>query len=160
MSAVVHEFDLRYDGTVLGIHVYVRANQDIGKLQKSVARAAAGPRIDAFAMWTELYPPGRALGWEGDGFGEHKVQVEAFLRQSQGDVVALHLYVNTDSDPKKLSENIQRAARGPRLDALMCAIERYDGEDGRKVWCVMQDMLRRVAADSGAKPFSFREDIK
>lgn len=154
MTMELQDFQLKYADTVLAIHVYVRADQDVRKLQKNVIRAGKGPRLDAIAAWTEIYPPGRKLGWEGDKFGDQMAQVEEFLRASKSDVVAIHLFINTDTDPKRLGENVMRAARGPRLDAVTCAVLHYEGEEGRKIWGVIQGVVQKVSADPNARPFS------
>lgn len=150
----LQDFQLKYADTVLVIHVYVRAEQDVSKLQKNMIRAARGPRLDAVAMWTEIYPPGRKLGVEAEKFGDQRAMIEEFLRNSKTDVVVLHLCINTDTDPRKLGENIQRAARGPRFDDVTCVIEHYDGDNGRKVWDLIQHTVRRASADPAAKPFT------
>jgi hypothetical protein len=147
------DFQLKYANTVLMLHVYVCAAQDIAKLQKNVIRAAKGPRLDAIAAWTEIYPPGRKLGVEAEKFGAQRAMVEDFLRKSKTDVVVFHLCINTDTDPRKLGENIQRAARGPRFDDVTCIAEHYDGDNGRKVWDVIQQVVQRANADPAAKPF-------
>ena len=154
MTAKLEDFQLKYADTVLALHVYVRANQDVGKLQKNVIRAGKGPRLDAIAAWTEICRPGQKPGWEVDKFGDQRAQVEEFLRTSTGEVVALHLFVNTDTDPRKLGENVMRAARGPRFDDVTCVVEHYEGENGRKVWGVIQGVVKKVSADPTARPFS------
>ena len=154
MTVDLQDFQLKYDDTVLVIHAYVRANQDLEKLQKSVIRAAKGPRLDAIAMWTELHRPGRKLGAEAEKFGDQRTQVEEFLRASKDDVVVMHICVNTDSDPKRLGENVQRAARGPRFDDVTCVIAQYAGDAGRKIWDLIQKTVRLAHADPAARPFS------
>lgn len=119
-APTVQDFSLKYDDTVL--LVYVRAQQDINKLQKEVFRAAKGPRLDAMTAWTAILAPDAArqeLGKEKLAAGQ-RAEIERWLAVSTDDVVAMRLVVNTDSDPWKLSENIKRAARGPRLDAVLC----------------------------------------
>lgn len=148
------DFQLKYDDAVLVAHVYVCAEQDVSKLQKNVIRSARGPRSDAFAAWTEIYPPGRKLGVEADGFGDQRAAVEEFLRSSRRDVVVLHLCINTDADPRKIGENLQRAARGPRFDDVTCVVQLYDGSRGRKVWDIVQEVARRAHADPAARPFT------
>jgi hypothetical protein len=148
------DFSLKYAGTVLMIHMYVRANQDVHKLQKNVLRAAKGPRLDACVAWTELYAPGRALGIEAEKFGDYRAVIEEFLRSSTRDVIVFHLCINTDADPRRLNENIKRSARGPRFDDVVSVIELYDGEEGHKVWNVIQQVVREAHADPGATPFS------
>jgi hypothetical protein len=150
----LQDFQLKYANTVLVIHVYVRLHQDVTKLQKSVIRAAKGPRLDALAMWTEICDPDQELGPEAEKFGEDRAQVEEFLRASKDGVLVLHLCVNTDSDPQRVGENVQRAARGPRFDDVMCVIVQYDGDDGRKIWDLVQKTVRQAVADPAAKPFS------
>jgi hypothetical protein len=152
----LQDFSLRYDDTVLLIYVYVRAQQDINKLQKEVFRAAKGPRLDAMTAWTAILSPDAArqeLGKEKLAAGQRD-EIERWLAVSTDDVVAMRLVVNTDSDPWKLSENIKRAARGPRLDAVLCLVVQYVGEDGRKVWDLIQETARKAAVDPRAKPFS------
>ena len=150
----LQDFQLKYANTVLMIHVYVRAAQDVAKLQKNVIRAAKGPRLDAIAAWTEIYSPGRKLGSEAEKFGDQRAMIEEFLRNSKTDVVVFHLCINTDTDPRKLGENIRRVARGPRFDDVTCVIEHYDGDNGRKVWDIIQQVVRRANADPAAKPFT------
>ena len=50
-------------------------------------------------------------------------------------VLAFHAFVNTDRDPNPMAKQMQRVAKGPRLDASACWIEGYD--DGAKVWAEM-----------------------
>ena len=149
----VQDFELRYDDTILMAHVYVRANQDISKLQKNVIRAAKGPRLDAIAAWTEMNALREKLIAQAETFGDQRAAVEGFLRGSTENIVVFHLCVNTDADPRKLGENIQRAARGPRFDDVMCAIQIYTGSEGRQVWDLIQRVVRRAHADPATKPF-------
>jgi hypothetical protein len=150
----VQDFELKHGGTVLFVHVYVHCCQDIRKLQMAAIRAAKGPRLDAICVWTELHAPGR-VGWEVEKFPvSQRQQVEAFLKASPVDVVKLHLAVNTDADPQRLSQNIQRAARGPRLDAVLIVVEQYDGAEGRKIWDIVQGAVQKAAADPKAVSFS------
>lgn len=151
MSVEPQDLQLKYAGTVLIVHVYIRATQDVARLQKQVVRAAGGPRRDALAAWTEICAPGQELGVEAEKFGDQRAMVEQFLRSSTGEVVVFHLCVNTDAHPRRLGENIQRAARGPRLDDVMCVIEHYDGNAGREVWDLIQQVARRAHADPAAR---------
>lgn len=75
MSIELQDFQLKYAGAVLMIHVYVRAQQDLPKLQKNVLRAARGPRLDALTAWMELYSPGREPGIEAEKFGAQRAGV-------------------------------------------------------------------------------------
>ncbi len=154
------DFSLKYDDTVLLIYVYVRAHQDVSKLQKEVFRAAKGPRPDAVAAWTAILSPAAArqeleleLEKEQLAAGQRD-EAEKWLNASTDEVVAIRLVVNTDFDPWKISENIKRAARGPRLDAVLCLVVQYVGEDGRKVWDLIQTTVQKASADPRAKPFS------
>lgn len=148
MSIDTHDFQLKYDGIVLMIHLYIRANQDISKLQRNVVRAAKGPRLDACVAWTKTYTPGQPLTGEGEMLGPHRTLIEAFLQQSDQVVVVFQLCVNTDTDPKKLCENITRAARGPRLDDLISAVVKYEGENGGKVWEGIQRIVQQASTDA------------
>ena len=116
MTTEIQDFQLKYADTVLAIHVYVRAHQDVDKLLKSVFRAAKGPRLDAFAAWTKIYQPGQEIGAETSEFGDQRAQIEEFLRASKEEVVVIHLYVNTDADPKKTrgEHPARRAGAAPR----------------------------------------------
>lgn len=153
MSIEPQDFQLKYAGTVLIIHVYVRAQQDLPKLQKNVLRAAKGPRLDALTAWIELYPPGRELGIEAEKFGAQRAVVEKFLQGSPTDVTVFHLCINTDTDPRRLTENIRRAARGPRLDDVESVTELYEGDEGRKVWDAIQQVVRQAHASSNGRPY-------
>lgn len=152
MSIEPQDFQLKYDGTVL-VHVYVRADQDVAKLQKNVIRAAQGPRLDAIVAWSEIYARRRKLGVKAKKFGDSRGTVEKFLQNSERDVVVFHLCVNTNTDPCKLGENIRRAARGPRLDDVVSVVEIYDGHNGSKVWDNIQQVVRRAHADPAARSF-------
>lgn len=155
-APTVQDFSLKYDDTVLLIYVYVRAQQDINKLQKEVFRAAKGPRLDAMTAWTAILSSADAkqeLSREQLSADQH-AEAEKWLVASTDEVVAIRLVINTDSDPWKLSENVKRAARGPRLDAVLCLVVQYIGEDGRKVWGLIQETARKAAVDPRAKPFS------
>jgi hypothetical protein len=155
-APTVQDFSLKYDSTVLLIYVYVRAQQDVGKLQKEVFRAAKGPRLDAMAAWSAVISPAAARQeLERESLAPaQRDEAERWLASSTGDVAAFRLVVNTDFDPWKLSENIKRAARGPRLDAVLCLVVQYVGEDGKKVWDLIQGTVQEAAADPRAKPFS------
>lgn len=50
-------------------------------------------------------------------------------------VLAFHAFVNTDRDPSPMAKQMQRAAKGPRLDASCSWVEGYN--DGREAWDVM-----------------------
>ena len=152
MTIETQDFQLKHDGAVLIVHVYIRATQDVTKLQKQVIRAAKGPRLDAIAVWMEVHAPGDPVKSPGVQAGESKIQ--EFLRASTIDVVTFHLCVNTDTDPQKLGENIQRAARGPRFDDVKLVIEVYAGNEGRKVWSLIQSVVTQAYARPSAKPFS------
>jgi len=147
------DFQLKYAGTVLIIHVYVRAQQDLPKLQKKVLRAAKGPRLDALTAWIERYPPGRELGIEAEGFGAQRAVIETFLQKSPTDVTVFHLCINTDTDPRRLTENIRRAARGPRFDDVESITELYEGDEGRKVWDSIQQIVRQAHASPNGRPY-------
>ena len=134
------------------MHVYVRGEQGMIKLQKNILRAARGPRHDAIVAWTEIYPPGRKLGVEAEKFGAQRAAIEEFLRGSTRNTAVFHLCINTDTDPRKLGGNIERAARGPRFDDVMSVLELYEGDGGRKIWDLLQQLVRRVHADPTAKP--------
>jgi len=153
MSIESQDLQLKYAGTVLMIHVYVRAQQDLPKLQKNVLRAAKGPRLDALTAWIKLYPPGRALGVEAEKFGEQRVTIEKFLQDSPTDIVVFHLCINTDTDPQKLTENIRRAARGPRFDDLESVTELYEGDEGRKIWDLIQQIARQAHINPNSRPY-------
>lgn len=49
---------------------------------------------------------------------------------------------------------MQRAARGPRLDPVNIMIEIYDGDNGRKVWEVLQDVAKKAAASPNVKAYT------
>lgn len=153
MPLKIQDFQLKHGGTVLVIHLYMRAEQDIAQLQKNVLRAARGPQLDAISAWTEIYPPGRELGIEAEKFGHHRATVEKFLQASTRDVVVFHLYINTAADPQRLGENIRRAARGPRLDDVVSVTELYEGSEGQKVWGLIQEVARKVSAHPAAKSY-------
>jgi hypothetical protein len=156
-TPAVQDFSLKYDNTVLLIYVYVRAHQDIGKLQKEVFRAAKGPQLDAMVAWSSILLPAGAkqeLEMEQQLSATKRDEIEKWLAVSTDEVLAIRMIVNTDSDPWKLSENIKRAARGPRLDAVLCLVVQYAGEDGRKVWDLIQTTVQQAAADPRGKPFS------
>lgn len=148
MSMEPQDFQLKYAGTVLIIHIYVRARQDLSKLQKNVLRATRGPRLDALTAWMELYPPGRKLGIEAEKFGSQRAVVEKFVQDSPTNVTVFHLCINTDADPRRLTENIRRAARGPRFDDVESVTELYEGAEGRKVW----DLIQQIARQAHASP--------
>jgi hypothetical protein len=154
MSIESQDFQLKYTGTVLMIHVYVRAQQTCPKLQKKVLRAARGPRLDAIAAWMELYPPGRKLGIEAEKFGVRRAKIEEFLRNSSTDVAVFHLCINTDTDPRKLNENITRAARGPRFDDVVSVIELYEGREGHKVWGLIQQVVQQTHVNPASRSFT------
>lgn len=145
------DFQLKYAGTVLMIHVYIRAQQDLPKLQKNVLRAARGPRRDAITAWMGLHSPGKELGIEGEKFGAQRAAIEEFLQSSTTDVVVFHLCINTDTDPRKLAENITRAARGPRFDDVTSVIELYQGNEGPKIWSLIQQVVQQTYANPAAK---------
>ena len=84
-------------------------------------------------------------------------QVQDFELKYEGNVVIVHLVINTDQDLQKLSKNLQRIAKGPRLDAYVCWGEQYIGEEGAKVWKEIQKFVTKVAADPKSKPFSLDE---
>lgn len=152
----IQDFHLKYD-TVVMAHVYVSVNQDLSKLQKKVIRAAQGPQLHAIAAWTEMRVPGQVLGVEIERFGEQRAAVEEFFRNAtaaKSDIAVFHLCINTDADPRKLGENIQRAARGPRFDDVMCVILHYAGSEGRKVWDLIQQVVVQVHASPTAQPFT------
>ena len=154
MSMEPQDFQLKYACTVLMIHVYVRIQQDLPKLQKNVLRTARGPRLDALTAWMELYPPGRKLGIEAEKFGAQRAAVEEFLQGSTTDVTVFHLCINTDTNPRRLTENIKRAARGPRFDDVVSVTELYEGNEGRKVWDLIQQLARKVHASPTARPYT------
>lgn len=152
----IQDFHLKYD-TVVMAHVYVSVNQDLTKLQKNVIRAASGPQLHAIAAWTEMCIPGQKPGDEVQSFGDQRAAVEEFFRNAaaaKSDIAVFHLCINTDTDPTRLGENIQRAARGPRFDDVMCVILHYTGGEGRKVWDLIQQVVVQAHASSTAQPFT------
>ncbi len=155
----VTDFDLRYDNRVLVLHVYVRTRQDdnITKLHKSVIRAAKGPRLDACATWMVLVGPDHDLGVEAEKWGQvDRANIEALVRGSTT-VAVFHLFVNTDTDAKKLGENVVRAARGALFNDVGCVIEEYVGDTGAEVWSLIQQTATAAHADPAAKPYSVEE---
>jgi hypothetical protein len=53
-----------------------------------------------------------------------------FELKYDGRVLVVTIIINTDQDPDKLARNIQRVAKGPRLDALVCTGRRVLGRRG------------------------------
>lgn len=70
-----------------------------------------------------------------------------------GRVVKVEIYLNTDQEVEKLLKNLKRAARGPRLDAMVAMISQYSGEDGEKVWKILQEATVKANANPNARPF-------
>ena len=77
-----------------------------------------------------------------------------FSLKYDGKVLMIHICINTDQDPNKLAKNIQRIARGPRLDALVCWVEGYNGEDAAKVWAEIQRVIVKASASPNTTPYS------
>lgn len=63
------------------------------------------------------------------------VQPHDFDLRFDDRVLAVHAFVNTDRDPSPMAKQMQRAAKGPRLDASCSWAEGYN--DGREVWDAM-----------------------
>lgn len=76
-----------------------------------------------------------------------------FSLKYDGQVLVIHLVMNTDQDPHRLMDRIKRLARGPRLDAIVAWVEGYSGEDGAKVWKEIQKTVVEVSADPRTKPW-------
>ena len=76
-----------------------------------------------------------------------------FTLKYDGKVLMLHICINTDQDPHRLVEIIKRRIRGPRLDAMVCWVEGYTGEDGAKVWDEIQRVVTKASASPNVKPW-------
>lgn len=87
-------------------------------------------------------------------------QIQDFELKYDNNVLVLHIVINTNQDARKLAKNIQRIAKGPRLDALVCWVEQYSGDNGRKVWEEIQRLAVKAAANPNSKPYSLDEDPK
>ena len=59
-----------------------------------------------------------------------------------GRVIKVEIYVNTDEEHYALLKRIRRAARGDRLNATLMALSVYEGEEGKKVWDVIQKLIK------------------
>lgn len=147
MTSDVLDFSLKYDNKVLAIHVCMGTDQDPNTLAKNIQRAARGPEQEAVMCWVEGYDRAKARTL-GD-------TVKKVADESTSDrIVMIHLYINTAHDPERVGKNVQRAARGPRLDPVNIMIEIYDGDNGRKVWEVLQDVAKKAAASPNVKAYT------
>jgi hypothetical protein len=151
----VHDFDLRFDDRVLAVHAFVNTDREPSPIAKEMQRAAKGPRLDASSSWIEGYNDGRAV-W-AEMIRERDLKNPPTLQHGSR-VLVFHLFVNTDADAYHIHKAILRIARGPRLDATVCWIELYEGEDGRKVWSEIQKMSTKIAADPRSTSYSIVDD--
>lgn len=149
-SEELQQFDLRYDDRVLAFHAYVNTDRDPGTMAKQIIRAVQGSKMDAQACWTEGWDDGSAVWLET--CRRMNTTNDSELRYG-GKVLAFHVYVNTDRDAYHIQKAVLRIARGPRLDACMVWAEAYEGENGRKTWGVIQDVVVKVHASPNAVPF-------
>ena len=69
------------------------------------------------------------------GIGDTQMDLHEFDLRFNDRVLGFHAFVNTDRDPSPMSLQMQRAAKGPRLDASVCWMEGYN--DGTAVWAEM-----------------------
>jgi hypothetical protein len=148
----VQEMDLRYGGRLLAFHVFINTDRDHEPLARDFHRVAKGPRIDASASWIQKYNDGHEA-WNAM-IEERKLTNAPKLKSENPRVLEFHLFVNTDADPYHIHKSILRSARGPRLDACVCWTEEYRGEDGTKVWTLIQKMSKQVAADPRVRPYA------
>jgi len=58
-----------------------------------------------------------------------------------GRVVKVELYVNSEEEHYHLLKRIKRAARGERMNAALILLSVYEGEEGQKVWKVIQGLI-------------------
>lgn len=151
----VQEFDLRFDQRVLAFHVFVNTDRDHVPMLKQIQRAAKGSRLDASACWLEGYLDGREA-W-AEMIRERELSAPPALHAGNHQVLAIHLFVNTDADPYHIHKVILRIARGERLDPVVAWTEIYEGEAGCEIWAMCQGMAKRAAADPRSTSYSLRD---
>lgn len=147
----LHEFDLRYDNRVVAIHAFINTDRDHVELSKQIAKAAKGADLNACVMWLEGLHDG-AEEWAAM-CRERELADTPILRHGNR-VLAYHAYVNTSRDVYDIHKAVLRIARGPRLDACVCWSEIYEGDEGLKVWDVIQKVVVKAHADPNSKPFT------
>ena len=84
------------------------------------------------------------------------VQQQDFDLRFNDRVLAFHAFVNTDRDPTPLAKQMQRAAKGPRLDASCSWVEGHN--DGRAVWDAMireRDLKDPPVLQHGSRVLAF-----
>jgi hypothetical protein len=146
-----HDFDLRYDGRVLGFHAVCNTDRDINAMGQQIRRVAIGPKLDAALMWCEGYEDGADM-WD-DTCKEVNVP-NAFTLRYERRVLAFHIYVNTESEGYHIHKRILQIAKGPNQDACLCWTESFVGENGEKIWGELQQIATKVAANPNSKSFS------
>lgn len=149
-GTTVHEFDLRYGDRVLAFHAYVNTDRDPSTTGREIRRATRSRKLDAQACWVEGYGDGAEI-WAAM-LKERNVQNDSVLQYGSR-IFVFHMFMNTEEDPYHIHKTILRIARGPRLDACVVWAEIYEGENGRKVWSVVQKATVATLSQPNASPF-------
>lgn len=154
MTVEVHDFDLRFDQRVLAFNAWINTDRDHNEITKAIVRAVKGPRNDANMTWCEGWNDGtRQWGVMCEERGlanDHRVQ-----SRHGGRVLAIHSYVNTDTEAYDIHKVVLRLARGPRLDACVVWSELYEGVEAAKIWGVIAQMAAKAHADPRTQPVKF-----
>jgi len=146
---------------VVVIDAFVNTDRDHRKLGEDIVRVASGPTFDAFGCQVEVYLDGRSVMEDAAGSVRDppwtsldSVRVDDESRLSSiahgGQVSVFRLYVNTTRDLYDVRKAVLRVARGPRLDAVILLSGVAHGEEGERLWRIVQDTV--VAATSPGSP--------
>lgn len=75
-----------------------------------------------------------------------------FAPRYGGRVIKLEVYVNSDESTEKVGRRVRNAARGQKINAVVCTVALFEGEKGREAWALISKFVAQAATDPSLKP--------